>query len=105
LLIAGDKESFRWGEYDIHEVMESMSLYESKKDDTLQDSSEPLEPIRNEWVDYFATKIRRGGVPQWQDQPKLWLQIALAYWILVGKCSVSEMKESWTHHSRTVRPH
>jgi hypothetical protein len=82
------KESFRSGEHDIHKIMDRLSLYDNSKS--------PLEPIRDDWVDYFAAKVRRGHGPGWQDEPKLWLQIALVYWILVGECSVLEMKESCT---------
>jgi hypothetical protein len=91
--------------------MKGLSLNEeSKKNDTPRSRSEPdkkhkseilSEPIRDDWVYYFVTKVRRGCGDRWQSEPHLWLQIAVAYWILVGECSVSDMKKSWTH---TVLP-
>jgi hypothetical protein len=91
--------------------MKGLSLYEeSKKNDTLWSRSEPdkkhkseslSEPIRDDWVYYFVTKVRRGHGRGWQDEPWLWQQIGVAYWILVGKCTVLDMKESWTY---TVLP-
>jgi hypothetical protein len=101
LLIDDNKESFRSGKQDMYKesfrseeldkVMDKLSLYDKN-----HKSKTPLEPIRDDWVDYFAAKVRRGHGPRWQDKPNLWLQIALAYWILVGECSVSEMEESCT---------
>jgi hypothetical protein len=91
--------------------MDGLSLYEKgKKNDTPRGRSEPdkshksespSDPIRDDRVYYFATKVRRGHGLGWQNEEPLWLQIAVAYWILVGQCSVSEMKESWTY---TVLP-
>jgi hypothetical protein len=97
----------RWGGIDI----DGLSLCEKgKKNDTPRGRSEPekthkseslSDPIHDDWVYYLATKVRKEHGLGWQKKEHLWEQIAVAYWILVGKCSISEMKESWTY---TVRP-
>jgi hypothetical protein len=73
--------------------MDGLSLYEKgQKNDTPRGRSEPdkshkseslSDPIRDDWVYYFATKVRRGHGLGWQNEEHLWLPITIAYWILV----------------------